>query len=410
MKDEIIKKAFDRVRPSEELVSSVLNFKQETVRTKKKISARHIIGTAAAVCAVLAFGVTAAAVTGLIDFNAVFGMYATVNDSELGDALFGTVTDFSYKVSDDDYQISIKGVTGTDGDIIAVAELTRKDGTPVADHFVNPLPADEIGLDNFRSGIHTTDFEFFTGGYGSYINESGNIEIVTEFSGNKTSEAKTVTVDGTNFYPLDAYNDFLRENNVYNMDHENFTGYVKRESTYENIIPADVDDSGIIVLELEWEYSFVFSPSDKARQTKFLDDPEENFVFCQGIFGTHPKEDGGRYSGEDDLLLVYENSADVTYIEAGSTGARVDFVYPENEYEKTIEYSVHAFYNSDIYIILKDGRHMKALTENGSASRSGDMTEWSYKLVYADEDWGVKYIDADDISAISINGTVYEFE
>lgn len=110
MNEDIFKKAFENVKPSEELVNSVLDVQNVPAVQKKprRFSCKRILGTAAAVCGVLVCGVTAAGAAGLIDFEAVFGNRVSVSDSELASSLVGTVNNFKYKVSDKDYKIDIR--------------------------------------------------------------------------------------------------------------------------------------------------------------------------------------------------------------------------------------------------------------------------------------------------------------
>lgn len=414
MNKDIFKSAFENVKPSEELVNSVLEF-QNALAVPEKTKGQSFFAKPRkagiiAACAVFVIGMTAAAAE-FIDFNAVFGKYITVEDTELANSLIGTVSRFKYKVSDKDYKIAIKGAMGTGGEIIAFAEISRKDGTPVVDHFVNPVDDDVIeqGLDNLWSSINIENYDSFSGGYGSYINENGNIEICTQFEGERNSKDKKIIVKGENFYPRDDYWEFCKQQGVYYMDREDiFKGYVQEGSKYDNVIPADVDDSSVLLLDLEWEFSFVFKASEKSNEIKSQEAPEENFVFRQEISMNKLQEDGRRVSAGE--AFIYERTAVPSYIEGSSTGGRIDFVYEANEYD---DFSYDSNYswvqlNNELYIILKDGSRMNAEFDSGINKPDGDIMKCSYKISYLDKNGDKTYVDVDNITAISINGTVYE--
>ena len=402
MNEDTIKKAFDRVKPSDELVDSVLSFKPEAVR-RKKISVKRIFCTVTAACAVLVCGLTAAAVTGLIDFEDVFGDHIRVDDSELASSLVGTVSNFKYKVSDDDYKIDIKGVTGSDKTVTVIAEISRKDGEPVADHFANPVSPDERLLDCLWS---ENDI-FLTGYSGSwqfYINEAGNIEIWEEFESKSRISGKKITLEGENFYPNFTYWNFMDENNVsyIKWDNYNFSGYAQKDEngsiTGEHLIPADIDDSGVIALDLEWKFSFKYTASDKSAEVKSLTAPEENFKLIQTVYN--------RYDTSD--IIVCEINAAPTYIEAGSTDGVIEFEYEMTEYDNSADYSIDFFHNNEIYIILADGKRVRSGFDSGSQNHSGNISKCSCIIQYSDENDKKIFINAEDIAAISINGTVYE--
>lgn len=409
MNENIIKKAFENVKPSEELVDCVLDFQNAPVVPKKTrrrgFSGKRVFGTAAAVFAVLVCGVTAAAATGLIDFEAVFGNYIVVKNSELADSLVGTVKNFKYKVSDDDYKIEIKGVTGSDKKVIVIAEILRVDGEPVVDHFANPLSSDERYL-QFLWGDEDVFMTGYRGSGDCYINEAGNIELHYDFEADKSKlSGKKITVEGENFYPNRAYWDFKHENKVeyIKWNTYNFSGYAQVDEkggiTGEHIVPAEVDDSGVIALDLEWEFSFKYTPSNKSTEVKSLSSPEESFTLKQTVYNIHDTSD----------IFDCETTAVPTYIEAGSTGGSIDFKYEMTQYDNTLDYAVK-FNNNELYIILKDGKRVRGSFGGSSARPIGSVYECSYSINYWDENGREAFIEVEDITAISINGTVYELK
>lgn len=418
MNEDTIKKAFEHVKPSEELVDSVLSFKPEALR-RKKISVKRIFCTAAAACAVLICGITAAAVTGLIDFEAIFGDHISVKDSELASSLVGTVSGFKYKVSDDDYKIDIKGVTGSDKTVTVIAEISRVDGVPVVDYFANPIPPDETLLECLwsESSLWLADDIFLIGYSGSwqfYINEAGNIEIWEEFESESKVSGKKITLEGENFYPSFTYRDFKNDCNVsyIKWDDYNFSGYAQRDKngsiTGANLVPAEVDDSGVIALDLEWEFSFKYTASDKSSEVKLMTDAEENFLIKPTVY-SHIHQSVNHHLDDSDIIAC-EIMAVPTYIEAGSTDGSINFEYEMTEYDNNPDYSIGFFDNgsNELYIILKDGELVRCCVDSGSGEPDGNIYKCSCRMYYFDENDKRIFINADDIAAISINGTVYE--
>lgn len=391
---ENFNKAMGRLSADRDIVSSAKIRAAE--RPERKISAKRIFGTAAAVCGVLICGITAAAATGLIDFEAVFGRLITVEDAELANSLVGTASNFKYKVSDNDYKIDIKGVTGDEKSAVAVAELSRVDGTPVSDCFVNPT--DEGQFIPLREHVNIPNMEF---GY-SYsidhrVNEAGNIEFFIDLYSDGGIGGRKITIEGEKLYPASAYIDFEHS-------HPNeavFTTYTQygenSGNSVGNDVPTDLND--IIALDLKWEFSFTYMASDKSQQVKSLNAPTESFPLTLEVRRLKTKED-----------FVCELTAQPSYIEAGSTGGRVDFVYEATGYEFDLDYVTDFTETAEVYIIMSGGERIRGSFDGGSCFPGGDICKCSFNLTYWDIYDDKIFINADDIKAISINGTVYELK
>lgn len=416
MNKDIFKKAFENVKPSKELVSSVLELQNAPAvpkRTKRqsfyyKPRRIGIIG----VCAVFVIGVTAAAAE-FIDFEAVFGDYIVVKNSELANSLVGKVKNFKYKVSDDDYKIEIKGVTGTDRSMLGVAEISRVDGTPVIDHFINPT--EERALAAFWE--HTV-FDG-SGGFGSGVNDEGNIEFHFDISNDSGLIGKKLKVTSKDFYPAETYYNFMRDNNISYMEYGDFSGYVQTPENgyvdHHNFVPADIDDSGIIALELEWEFSFIYKPSEAALKTKTLLDPEEDFVLYEISTEIIRQEDGsGR--ADPDSRVDLETTADCTHIEVGPMNGRIKFEYEITEYHKqSFDDDRSTHFDGDknvLFLITADGGTIPVEfgAGTGSGGGKGKIFKWDYTLVYPGENDKKEIIETENVTAISINGTVYELK
>lgn len=399
MNKDIFKKAFENVKPSEELLKSVLDVQNVPAVPKKtrRVSCKRILGTAAAVCGLLICGITAAAVTGLIDFEAVFGNRISVNDSELADSLVGTVKNFKYKVSDKDYKIDIKGVTGDDKRVVVIAEILRTDGTPVIDCFANPVSPDERQLVTLSQVTKVSSLDSFGYGIDYRIGEEGNIKLSAELYNVGGLDGKKMTFKGENFYPAVEYNKYERQNET---DGVVQTEYVKYRDPVE--VPdnggAAIDLNDILALDMKWEFSFTYRQSDKSKQVKSLNAPEESFPLNLKVHTVGTKDE-----------FVRKLTAQPSYMEAGSTGGRVDYVYKNTGYVGNLTYVTDVSECNEIYIIMKDGERVEASIGSGCETPEENIITCSYDLFYWDEDsFTSVFINADDIAAISINGTVYE--
>ena len=394
-------KTMERLRTERDIVASAkIRVAAEAVeRPERKISAKRILGTAAAVCGVLVCGVTAVGAAGLIDFDEVFGNRVSVSDSELASSLVGTVNNFKYKVSDKDYKIDIKGVTGDGSSVLVAAEILRKDGTPVIECFANPVPPDERQLVTLSQNADVLTEVPYCYSMDYRVNKSGNIDIFISFGGSDGGmEGSKMLLKGENFYPAGAYIDF-KYNNPNEEDAYTEYTYTQCGESSENIsnnVPTNLND--ILALDLKWEFSFTYRQSDKSKQVKSLNAPEESFPLNLKVHTVGTKDE-----------FVRKLTAQPSYMEAGSTGGRVDYVYKNTGYVGNLTYVTDVSECNEIYIIMKDGERVEASIGSGCETPEENIITCSYDLFYWDEDsFTSVFINADDIAAISINGTVYE--
>ncbi|MDE6593827.1 MAG: hypothetical protein K2K57_12305 [Oscillospiraceae bacterium] len=415
MNDKMIKKAFENVAPSEELVNKVLAFSGDTAPVTvvhKKAHIKRIVCTAAAACAVVICSLTVAAATGVIDFKAVFGNYIKISDDELANSLAGTVSGFRYKVSDEAYGIRMKGVTGTENSIIAIAEIYRTDGEPVKEHFANPT--DETYLKTLWDKHEiSSDYGGSGGSYGGYVNEDGNIEIYFDWNCDSSLNRKRITLQGENFYPQLAYWNFLEENEIGYMRWRDFSGYVETVNgsySSENFTPKDVDDSGVIALDLEWEFSFEYEASESSLAAKSCTDPTEEFIYYQDIYNYISLEDGS-YTTDEDSYILYENTVKVNRISIGAVGGTMELSYDINEYEDAYQdpfkYSVRSSTQNEFFLIMADGTTLPVRVGGTSSSTLNCRYNSTWELSYG-SDVMREIADTQNVTAISLNGTVYE--
>ena len=389
--------AMEKLSADRDIVSSA-KIRAAAERPERKISAKRIFGTAAAVCAVLVCGISVAAATGLIDFEAVFGTQIIVNDSDLASSLMGTVKNFKYKVSDKDYKIEINGVTGDDKNVVVAAEISRKDGTPVADCFVNPVQPDEKQLLPLSQITKVSSLNCFGYSMDYRINETGNIDLSMQLYDVGGLNGRKMTFKGENFYPAGEYIKFEHQNE---KDESVQTEHVKynENAPVSDSSSAVTDLNEIVALDLKWEFSFTYKQSEKSQQVKSLDAPEDSFTLNMNVHTFKPVEDH-----------ICKVIAQPSYVEAGSTGGRIDFVYKDIGYVGNLTYVTNITGYNEVYVIMSDGERVKADFNGGYEKPDGNICTCSYDLAYWDENDYKIFINADDIEAISINGTVYELQ
>lgn len=428
MNKDIIKKAFENVKPSEELVDSVLSPQNVLVKTKpQSFSIKRVFCAVAAVCAVCACGMTAAAVTGVINFKELFASYFSADDDDFADSLVGTVKDFSYKVSDEDYQITVKGITGTEEGLFAVAEISRVDGEPAADHFVNHMYLSPENKDFPTNKNYITpswiersaDGIFLPAQYNSYVNGEKNIELCISLPPSQFETSESVTVRGEDFFPSYKYWDFIKKNNVMYVRYQEpeFSGYVECDWESDNGVsnddftPVDFDDSSIIALDLDWEFTFTPVPSKQAKKTKAVKKFDKDFVYLENVY------DKNNYD-PNKVIAEYERVLTPTSIEVKALGTYIDFTFPmpNGEYDDYDKYVISSDnINNKVSLIFKDGSTLAAsITRMGyGINDSGTGYSGSMTIIYQDfsvENTKAAAIDVKNVKAISINGTVYELK
>lgn len=425
MNKDVFKKAFENVKPSEELVNSVLDIPNVSAVPKKtrrrSFFRKYRRAAVIAFCGLMVCGCTAAA-TNVINFKELFGGRFFAGDNEFADSLVGTVKDFSYKVSDEDYKISVKGITGNDSGYFAVAEISRVDGEPVADHFANPmeiLPETE----NYKNYLNLswTEQDFgdlrVLAGVDAYVNSEKNIEMYISLPPTSFQSSDKVIIRGEDFFPSYKYWDFMEKNNVVYVRYQEpeFSGYVYHKwgeesgSSSVDFVPVDFDDSSIIALDLEWEISFTPVASKNADKGKKAKKYDEDFVYLLDVY------ERGDF---ENIIAEYEWVITPVSIDVTPLGTDIEYTFPkfQGEYADFDKYNLsETNLNNEIFLILKDGSTVKSwVGRNGFSINDSDTGyNGTMHIVYRDftvENSKEAVINVKDVKAISINGTVYDLK
>ncbi len=351
---------------------------------------------AAAATVALVGGVTAAAATGLIDFNEIFGGRITAQDEQLAGALVGAAQDFTWSVSDDDYMIELKGITGSKSDMLLVYEIARVDGKPVADFMTN-IPEDGR-LEGFID-IAFSDESAFSSAMDSnqyIVNDKGNIEVYNRIITDGNISGQCYSIDGVNLYPEQTLQAFLQQQDeaIFMWDHkssEHPIGFYSYNSFNDNEpLNIALDDERIIGLELSWSVDFTYSPSETAILSKSISD--ENTTVSINRWA--------RFTRETETLeckIIKSHFSCVGgWLEVEYYGDRTG-----TEYEK----------NNNVYLLTQNGSELPcAFVEHGHGTSyvSEPVTTIHIEIRYSETlDDPITAIDISEITAVSINGEIF---
>ena len=357
---------FDKITSGlsdEELLNGALR-KAENMkaRTGKKLKRPLIV--AAAVITVLAVGVTGAAATGLIRFDEIFGRTITAETEQLGNDLIGDAKDAVISCSDDDYIVTLKGVTGTANSILASLNVSRKDGTPLFDAESEEEEVQySLGEAKWQLG---NDKKFYGSGY--YIEgcENGSIDIYAE----------------------------------YKMMFEEFYSDDGISGEYMQLLLNELtltDDKLDIAVE------FTYVPSDTSLRSLTCKEFPEGCVILFNVSGETDGLPSGRNISFDTQLTALDIRA-----ESGMLSGRL--ALGDYDWNKIVLNSFRC--DNDIELIRKDGSSIPVSLEAYHLMRAVEgYLDFTMELEYRQLDEMIgKAIDLTEVAAISINGTIYTLE
>ncbi len=414
-KDKIIR-AFECISPSEELVGQILskNFPQ-----RRKKSLRRIAVTALCACLAAVMGtVTVAAATGIIDFKELFGRHIDLDNDELGSQLMAQATDVVYTVSDDDYRVDLKGITGDIDSLYAIIEITRVDGTPVTEHFLNTLD-DTANIEWLHEYYGSS---YVSGSRGDFINDKGNLEFFLDLQNNfGPLNGMTISAGGENLVLTNEFYRYCEEIDAVYGEYPDFYGTptlgwwrdptrgMNREEVLEyeeralrkygfavGMEPLSdeeldkIDVSSFMLLPLKWDISFTYHASEYSSVKLVCERPEEKTVFYDEY-------------GETEIT--------VRSIEIGTAGGIVEYEYYNASGRDNLFIKPFSEGN-EICLIMSDGSRMPMLVSSANGSyNGGNSAAGTLRLDFAGESDGtVRYIDVSNGRAIYINGVEYKLK
>lgn len=402
-----IKDYFDAITTSKSAadIAKTAMLQAEKRREKSRIKFRPVAIAAAAIVAM--GGVTAAAV-GLLNINDIFGGRISAQEEMLASELVIPVQDFTWSVSDDDYMIELKGVTGSKSDMLLAYEIKRTDGKPVTDYMTNIPENGQLSCIS-RDVLHeenTTDSDYIPPNCGitsmtsatqCSINDMGNIEIYYKTTSDGDIRELVFTSDNLNLYPADALEEFEKQNDMFGYYRPSSTitagFYPNTDGSIYDKQPLDisVNDERIIGLELEWSVEFTYSPNDTAIKVKKIN-ANDLYLECS-------------------LMHYIDGSTTKKFTLADSEFSCVSgkLTLTRTSY---LENSISDEYN-DIYLISDNGDNIPCsiITYSDSFDQI-DLTEERYvEVQYSSAIEGaISAVNIEKINAISINGEIFPLE
>ncbi len=394
---KIIDNSFSTLTPltaNEEIIRNVTE-RAEKMEKKKRISIKKPIIAVCAAVAAVAVGTTGAAAAGLINFNEIFGGTIKTQSNELGEKLIANVSDVKWTVSDDDYAVNLKGVTGTDDSLLAVIEIERADGQPVKDYLKNLDFLHESGfLTLFESVKLNGGFNREgAGGCNSRINDDGNIEITFDRSQEGMS-GTTFELNSIGFYPTKEYHDTTL-NVIDPMKCLGLHGYSSEFYLNEDE-KACLEE--IKLLDLSWSLEFTYTPTEEGEKDILADDFEEAVKLCVQV---SKGDEAGVYESFD--MAVEELKAD-------SMGAVLKLSFVPAGYEPFWDYSfLPIMEKNEIKFINKDGTEISVTLGAWNSQAENDKCSIELMLGYSDGE-NIIAADVSEITAIEINGTAIKLK
>ncbi len=415
----IFKDAFSAVslQTSDESFAKSVAERKNNMESKKRINIKKPVIAICAAAAALTLGTVGAAAAGIINFNEIFGNTIRTDNAELGEALIGNAENVKWTVSDEDYVVNLKGVTGTNERVMAVVEIARADGTPVENYLKNKDILEEtilLGGSKYM-GLSDPDVNLGKSIY-TYVNEVGNIEIsyqvylgTYDTCGITSLNGERIIMEGIGFYPASTFDGSISIGG-YNM----FGGNVGEPSEE---IRQRLEE--LSVLNLDWSMEFDYVPSETSAKTYIVTDLSQPSYFVCDVEQWNDKDgDGELEANAGEIELIAENERfEVKFdkITVNSIGGTFSAKADLGEYAaQDINVSpLHSNGVLDIKFIKNDGTKSDVMVIVTSGSVGSNFETGIMKCDYEFEyhhGGGQTAVDLSEISAISINGTIYNLE
>ncbi len=362
---------FDKITSSmsdKELLEAALRKAENMKSEKKTINIRKPIIIACAAVAVLACGVTAAAVTGLLDFDTLFGNRIVAENEQLGYELIGDAHDVVITCSDNNYNVALNGVTGNANTIIASVEVSRKDGGSMSElsrsHDISMPDFRDVKLSYDNGAV---DAKHLNLGYEGEITDKGSVIYTFEIGMQREDFVSDVGLTGKRIFVL--------------LEDYGFT--------------SDADGFDI-------QIEFTYIPSEKSLEQLVAADAS---VPCEILYNINPVIDGAAelHTGRDIPLETVITAIDIRPNEGALSGS---FELGEYSWE---EYSINTFMcNNEVFLIKSDGTEIPVFLGGYNMHRDGDTVTFTMSLEYRLMSEATEHaIDISAVTAISINGAEY---
>ena len=335
------------------------NMEHQTTKSYKK----PLIAVCAAI-GILACGITAAAATGLFSFDDIFGDRLIAESEQLGYELIGEAHDVIITCSDNNYSVTLNGVTGTANNILAGIEISRKDGTPISDLILADSNLVCPTLDDVSWSCDGMERRAM--GYSIGYTETGSVMFTADM--------------------MMTFEDFSSEDVL--------TG--KR-------IMMDFSQFGFETLEHPFDFSieFTYLPTEKALEKLAAADLSE---LCEILYHISATGDGLLPTGKDIPLETILTSIDIRPENGMLSGKIIPEGYTWDDY------NINTFRtNNDISLIRADGTAIPVTLGGFQMNNDGEYYSFTMNIEYHEMDEVTnKAVDLATVEAINFNGTVYE--
>ncbi len=428
-----IKSYFEGIIPSASTEEITAKVKAASRREKRRLSFKPFAAVAAA-AVVMVGGVTAAAATGLLDFNKLFGGIIQAEGSTLEGLTSVQCENFRYEISDDNYIITPDVIAGTDNSVFVALTISRTDGKPVADYL-----SQDIGTKRMFS---TTSLIYEGDGSAStpriYLDENGNLTAVCDIDSGISIDGTTVRIMCSGLFEHNAYFDFIHANDIYwrvvdcngnSIGREALDSLVNthRYYSFSDMLEADVDDSELSLLDLSWGIEFTYAPD------------EESFVSLTADVNGDIIRSAPIVFRNGEMYVVQNTQRPMLTAEANAVALTIGYTLDESDWSAETDGSYRNYGSFSVMgstVINPDGTHfwvprgdsfneVYLLTNDGEridtavdcAHGNGDTHFLTFHYYEADPnidsdsdgdpDGNRIAINLDEIEAVSINGTVY---
>ena len=244
-----------------------------------------------------------------------------------------------------------------------------------------------------------------------------------------TIKGKRFYAGGSDIYSFSLLNDLREKNNVYvwynpSEKKNEFKTYLSDEIVDISDEIVDISDEDVIGLRLDWNFSFIYNPSEKSESVKKCSDTDNSFELYNNIIFF--SSDGGAGTESKETWFTCKPSK----IEFTSVGGEMvysfeDIFLPDNDVSENSNYIIDPVFRADgencndIYIIKEDGNRIDLIFGANKDGVSGNIRTVNTSIQYIEytgesndehRKFNQVFADVSEFSELHINGTVYKLE
>ena len=187
---------------------------------------------------------------------------------------------------------------------------------------------------------------------------------------------------------------------------------------------VDISDEDVIGLRLDWNFSFIYNPSEKSESVKKCSDTDNSFELYNNIIFFSSDGGSGTESKEIWLTCKPSNIA-FTSVEGEMVYSFEDIFLSDNDVSENSNYITAPVFQTDgescndIYIIKEDGSRIDLIFGACKDDVSGNIRTVNTSIQYIEytgesndehRKYNQVFADVSEFSELYINGTVYKLE